>query len=98
VRTTSSGATQLRLSVDAPSGGVLVTGQSFNSGWRATADGVDLGPPGRFDGLTGWRLPKGHSNVVVRFRPQRTYVAAIVVSALALVFCGWQFLRRRAPA
>ena len=98
VRVTSAGATQLSLSVDAPAGGVLVTGRSFNSGWRATSNGVDLGPPGRFDGVTGWRLPKGHSKVVVRFQPQRTYVAAIVVSALAVVYCGWQFLRRRAPA
>jgi arabinofuranan 3-O-arabinosyltransferase len=97
VRVTSARAMQLRVTVDAPSGGVLVTGRSFNSGWRATANGADLGPPGRFDGVTGWHLPKGHSNVVVRFQPQRTYVAAIVVSALAIVYCGWQFLRRRAP-
>ncbi|HEX6394048.1 MAG TPA: alpha-(1-_3)-arabinofuranosyltransferase family protein [Acidimicrobiales bacterium] len=70
----------------------LVLGQSFSSGWSATAAGHSLGAPKLVDGYaTGWLVPagalRGATAVHIEWRPQRVVWAAIAASAAALLFC-----------
>lgn len=68
----------------------LILGQNLSTGWTATADGVDLGPPRLVDGFAnGWMLDPPDSEVVVelRFAPQRDVNLALALSALGVVLC-----------
>jgi arabinofuranan 3-O-arabinosyltransferase len=87
-----------RLLVDAPDGGVVVPGQSFDAGWSATVDGEDAGPPRSTDTQNGWVVPAGEHVVEVRYRPQRVYGAALAVTAAAVALCLWLAARRERPA
>ena len=77
----------------------LVVGQSYNLGWHATADGVDLGPPTLVNGYAnGWRVPAGTDiDLRVEWTPQRTVRAMVGASmlfvVLALALVAWP--RRR---
>jgi hypothetical protein len=66
--------------------------QSWNPGWRASIDGVDLGPPTLTDGYAnGWQIPASptHRTVELRWTPQGSVDLALVVSALfALLIVG----------
>jgi arabinofuranan 3-O-arabinosyltransferase len=82
----------------------LVLGQSFSSGWSATAGGHSLGKPRLIDGYaTGWLIPAGAINgtaaVHIEWRPQRVVWAAIAASAAALLLCiglaAWPARRKR---
>lgn len=77
----------VRLTGEAPA--VVVTGQSYDAGWRAELDGRDLGAPFEADGQSAWRVPAGADRRVrLTFAPQRTYRAALIMSLLGAVTCG----------
>ncbi|MFM7060323.1 MAG: alpha-(1-_3)-arabinofuranosyltransferase family protein [Actinomycetes bacterium] len=85
----------------------LVLGQSYNDGWRATADGMDLGEPQLVDGYANaWYIrPKasGPMRVELAWAPQRAVNIALWVSlaggiaCLVIVGVGLR-RRRRRPA
>jgi arabinofuranan 3-O-arabinosyltransferase len=66
---------------------LLVVGQNVHPGWRATQDGVDLGPPVTVDGyaLGWWVRDLGPHEFTVEFAPQGPSDAALLVSGGALV-------------
>ncbi len=80
-------------------------GESWNDGWRATADGHDLGPPQVIDGYgSGWLVrpdQAGTVHVAVHWAPQRIVWVSLALSAVGLVLClvvlalGWRRRRRR---
>lgn len=84
----------------------LVVGQSDNPGWRATADGTDLGPPVLLDGYSAaFRIPAGSDpvEVEVEWWPQQVVDVGLGISAVAAVGCAVLALlglrrRRRHPA
>jgi arabinofuranan 3-O-arabinosyltransferase len=92
--------TEVRLRTDGRSGTAVLTGQSYDPGWRAVADGVDLGPPQSMDTQSGWFLPPGTKTVRMDYAPQQTYRKALAISITSIVFCAWLLLRRsrRDPA
>jgi arabinofuranan 3-O-arabinosyltransferase len=68
----------------------FVLGQSLSNGWKATANGKDLGPPTLIDGYAnGWLLPAGTGPVTVELKwsPERVVLAALALSALAILAC-----------
>jgi arabinofuranan 3-O-arabinosyltransferase len=79
---------RLHLRVDAPDGGVVLSGQSYDARWVASVDGEDLGPAGLYDGQSGWEVPAGRDlDVVLELRPARPYRLAVWVSLLSVVAC-----------
>lgn len=78
----------------APGGAVALTGQSFDPGWRARADGRDLGRPVAMDTQSGWVVPPGTRRLDVRFAPQRSYEGGLAVTLAGLALCLWLALRR----
>jgi hypothetical protein len=96
VRVVGESPTRLHLRVDAADGEYLVMGQSFTSDWRASANGHDLGAPQSLNTLSGWRLPRaGVFDVVVRYRPQRLWEAALAVTGGTALLCVWLVAPRR---
>jgi hypothetical protein len=68
----------------------LVLGQSFNSGWQATAEGRVLAAPRLVDGFAnGWLVVPRHGtfDVSLAFTPQRQVDGALWLSALAALGC-----------
>jgi len=79
----------------------LVLGQSYNAGWRATAEGRDLGPPTLVNGYAnGWKVSAGTDIAVqLEWAPQRVVRSMIIVSLLFVVAALALALRpRRRPA
>jgi arabinofuranan 3-O-arabinosyltransferase len=73
-----------------PAGCWLTFGEGFNTGWRATLDGVALSEPTLIDGgFNGWWLAPStdERTVQLRWQPQRTLDIALAVSLLAVVAC-----------
>ncbi len=88
VEVVSEGPDALRLRVDVPEGGVLVTGQSWDDRWQATVDGEELGAASPYDTLGGWDLPPGDDlDVHLVFAPARVHRGAMVVSLVAAAAC-----------
>ncbi len=91
------GPTRIDVTMDATGAPTwLILRQSWNPGWTATLDGVDLGEPVLVDGYAnGWIVPASSATrtITLEWTPQGTVtialwmslVAAIAVSALALV-------------
>lgn len=110
VRILDEGRTKTRLRVDgATSDFWLVLGQSFNEGWVAKADGVDLGPPELVDGYAnGWRVPAARDGkpiaVTLEWEPQRiVWVACLIslaagIACLGVILVAWLRRRRRRSA
>jgi hypothetical protein len=82
----------------------LVLGQSNNLGWRATADGKELGESTLADGYgNGWLVQPTKSGVAfdvsIEWVPQRTVNRAIALSSISVLAClailGASSLRRR---
>jgi arabinofuranan 3-O-arabinosyltransferase len=67
----------------------VVAGTGYDPGWRAAADGVDLGPPVLVDGYsTGWLVADGAAHDVrMRYGPVRRAAVAGAVSAAAVLAC-----------
>ncbi|MEO6627716.1 MAG: hypothetical protein ABIP03_04030, partial [Aquihabitans sp.] len=79
----------------------LILGQSHNAGWRATANGRDLGPPTLVNGYAnGWEVPAGQRiSIQLEWVPQRVVRAALGASVASLLVClalalGWPRCRR----
>jgi hypothetical protein len=75
----------------------VVLGQSFNSGWTATADGHSLGAPQLVDGYAnGWLVstPAATVHVHLNWAPQRRVWIALALSALGVVLCLVLVVRR----
>jgi len=79
----------------------LLHGESWNAGWRATVDGVDMGPPQLINGFAnGWRLaPSDHEQaVIIEWVPQRAVNLGLLASAvLAPAVVILALLGRRRP-
>jgi hypothetical protein len=75
---------------------VLVLGESYNRGWRASCDGRSLGTPFVVDGYAnGWNAPAGCRNVSFTFGPNRALDVSYVISAVAaLLMLALLILRR----
>jgi hypothetical protein len=102
VHVTGNGETTIHARVQHPTGPFwLVLGESFNSGWRATVNGHDLGAPKLVDGISnGWRVnPKDGRPLSVTFTwtPQRRIWIALAISAVTMVLCTALALRPRRP-
>ena len=85
--------TSLDLRVKAPTRGIVITGMSFDKGWKATADGRDLGLPFELEGQSAWEVPAGTTSVQLVYGPQRLFSLALVISASGLVLCAWLVFR-----
>ena len=73
----------------------LVLGQSYNLGWNASLEGVDLGRPQLIDGFAnGWLLPADGGELVLRWTPQRVVTLALWASLLAAVVATLLAARR----
>jgi arabinofuranan 3-O-arabinosyltransferase len=64
----------------------LVLGQGWDARWRATVDGLPLGPPAVVDGYSaGWRIPDIRAHrIAVEFAPQRWAEVSLLVSLAGL--------------
>lgn len=69
----------------------VVVAESWNEGWEARLDGVDLGPPEIHDAFgMGWYVEPagpGTSSLELRWAPQRSVDLALAASGLAAVGC-----------
>lgn len=68
----------------------LMSGQAYDPRWRASVDGVDLGPPVLVDGYAaGWRvdLPGAEHTARIWYGPQRVTDAGLLFSGLAVLGC-----------
>lgn len=78
----------------------LAFGQSWNTGWEATIDGDDLGPPALVDAFAnGWLVTPDSASFVVelRFAPQQRVTIALWGSLAAAVLCLALTLMRPTP-
>jgi hypothetical protein len=87
-------STEHRVEVSGEPGGTawLVLGQSYSPGWSARVDGgPDLGAPELVDGFAnGWRVPldeTGSAEVDLRFDPQGSVRASLIISLLGAALC-----------
>jgi hypothetical protein len=76
----------------------LVFGQAYSDGWRASCDGLDLGPPSPVDGYAmGW-LVDSHCRVVdLSFAPDRLVRVGFWISGAVLLALVLLLLFRRPP-
>jgi arabinofuranan 3-O-arabinosyltransferase len=83
--------------VDAEDASILVVHENANAGWRATVDGHRLHAVMVDGWQQGWLVPAGtHGVVTLDFTPQRSYVAGLIVGAVAVVLLlVLAFARRR---
>ena len=86
-------AGHVRLRVTSEGDALVSTGQSFDAGWRATADGEDLGAPRPVGTLTTWSLPAGTHVVDLTYAPERTFRGALLATLAGLALCAAILLR-----
>lgn len=87
------GAGHLRYRVTAEDDVLVSTGQSYDPGWRATADGEDLGAPLAVDTQAAWRLGAGTHVVDLTYAPERTYRLALATTLVGVALCLTLVLR-----
>lgn len=88
--------TSFTVDIDAPDGGIVSIGQSWHPAWRASLDGVDLGPPIEVDTAAAWRLPPGTAGTVeVEFALQRWFDVALLITLGSAATCVWIVTRPR---
>nr|WP_279672361.1 alpha-(1->3)-arabinofuranosyltransferase family protein [Flexivirga meconopsidis] len=94
-------STRKKLTVTTSGPATVVLGQSLADGWRATANGKDLGPAQLVDGYSaGWALPKaGTYTIDIRYTPQLVANVALGVSIVvvlgAVALAVFPFFRRK---
>lgn len=85
---------RVRVQVGGPSW--LVLGESYSSGWRASCNGRDLGPPQVVDGFAnGWRVGPSCRDVAFDFGPQKLVTGGYVVGAIGCLALLVLLLLRR---
>ncbi len=95
-------ATSMSVDVDAGAGDDpfwFVLGQSYSDGWKATIDGVDLGPPMLVDGYANGWLVDGAApgaRIELRWTPQRLVWFGLAFSLAAVFLCALLAWRGRA--
>ena len=74
----------------------LIFAESWGSGWSASLDGVDLGPPTLVNGYAmAWDLPSGAlGEIEIAWRPQRIVNFGLMVGALVTLLLIVLALRR----
>ena len=77
--------------------GIVVVSEAYDSGWRATADGVPVPVYPCDVALMAVPVPRGVHRVELIFRP-RTWTAALVLFAVGLVAFLVLLRGRRPPA
>ncbi len=91
VRPTTRSSTETVVQIDkATDPFLLVFGQGWASGWRASLNGHDLGTPVKVDGGSmAWPIEVSTTPATVKisWRPQRFVNAGLLVSALGAVAC-----------
>ncbi len=78
----------------------LMSGQAYDPRWRASVDGVDLGPPVLVDGYAaGWRVevPGTEHTARIWYGPQRVTDAGLLLSGAAVLGCLALLLLRAPP-
>ena len=80
---------------------LLVLNESFHPGWQAVLDGRQLTHVQTNGFANGWLVPalRHGTSITINFTPQRTFVFAAVISAIALAVITIMLLaslRRRA--
>ena len=89
--------THFRLRVQADHPALVTIGQSFDRRWQATLDGRPLKGPVAVDTTTAWTVAR--SGILdVRYRPQRTFDIALIVSVAGVILCGYLLGHRRSKA
>ena len=77
----------------------LVLGQSFNEGWVATVNGINLGSPQLVDGFAnGWFVDLPESEVLdvsLKWAPQRNIWIALLISLLGVLICFYLIYQGR---
>jgi hypothetical protein len=106
VTVTTDDPTRVVAVVRAPRpGATIVLNRSFDDRWVASSDNHDLGAATSVDGQAAWKLPHaGVTKVEMRFRPQRTYAVAMVLTGVGVLVCTalvigrpWRRRSRAAP-
>ncbi|MEY2568964.1 MAG: arabinofuranan 3-O-arabinosyltransferase [Actinomycetota bacterium] len=98
VRATATGPSHMTARFRGTGPMLVTTGQSYDAGWSATANGKSLGRPLPGDTLSTW-LVDGTGEVVVqmRYEPDRVFGIAVSLSlcsvALCLVLVAWRARR-----
>jgi hypothetical protein len=82
--------------VDAPEGGLFVSGESYGERWRAVFDGEPLGEPIPADAQNAWVLPSEDEQAELRvYHPdQKLLDIAITISVLTTAGCLILVVRR----
>ncbi|HTZ44977.1 MAG TPA: alpha-(1-_3)-arabinofuranosyltransferase family protein [Jatrophihabitans sp.] len=84
------GATDRTVDLDASAAAILVVRENANAGWQALLGGHRLAPVTVDGWMQGWRVPAGsRGTVTLRFTPQRTFDAGLVLGLLAVLALLW---------
>lgn len=91
----SSDPTDFNIVIDAPTGGVLTTGQSYAPGWQTDFGGRSVAASER-NGMSAWLVPPNtHGSFAVAYAPQRTYEFGLALLGGTAALCLLLVLRRR---
>lgn len=88
MRFTSYQPDSMSLDVQAAGEGLLVLSEIYYPGWRAAVNGQNAEVRRVDGGLRGILLKRGANRVVLTFVPAGQY-AGVILSLLAVLFCGW---------
>jgi arabinofuranan 3-O-arabinosyltransferase len=95
-RVDGTSKTSSHVSVNAGPGGLVLSGQSYDRGWQATASGHSLGHPIAADAQSAWVLPAGgRRSVKMRYAPENLYLVAVAISVACVAACVWLIRRRQ---
>jgi arabinofuranan 3-O-arabinosyltransferase len=93
VSSRSDTATQVR--VNRGPGAIVLSGQAYDPGWRATIAGKDLGHPIAADTQSAWVLPAGGVRAVkMRYAAEGAYRVFAAISVACICLCLWLVVRR----
>ncbi|MEY2958417.1 MAG: hypothetical protein RLZZ01_985, partial [Actinomycetota bacterium] len=89
--------TSVSASVDANAGDWIVFAESIAPGWRASVDGIDLGPPRVVNGFgMAWQLDRAVTGTLrIDWEPQRTIGVALVAGGIGALLAAVLAIGRR---